>query len=286
MKTAVTFKGKLLNLVGRDIGKGKVVSDFKVVNSELEEVKLSNFSEKIKIINSFPSLDTPVCDLQVKEFNQNSVNFSDQVVVLGISKDLPFAQKRFCDSNNIKNVKIFSDYRYNSFGLNYGLLIKELNLVTRAVMILDKNNVLRYLQIVDEIAHQPNYQEVLDELEMVVKEPVQEQKEKLLKCRSCEAGSSSLSLTKIKELIAGLTAWDLIDNKKLKKKYKFQDYSEAKYFMNVIAEIASEQNHHPVLTLGYNVVKVSLTTHVAGGLTDNDFVMAKIIDQVFDKEGQ
>lgn len=286
MKNNITFKGKVLHLTGRNIDENKIAPDFKVVNSGLEEVKLSSLGEKIKVINSFPSLDTPVCDLQVKEFNKRATSFSDQVIVLGISKDLPFAQKKFCESNQIKNVRVFSDYRYNSFGLNYGLLIKELNLLARAVMILDKNNTLRYLQIVDEMTDQPNYQEVIDNLERVVKEPVKEEGQKPLKCKPCEAGTPSLPLDKIKELMSDLVAWDLIDNQKLRKKYKFKGYSQARYFLDVIAEVAAEQNHHPAMTITYNSVKVTLTTHASGGLTDNDFIMAKIIDQIFDKEAR
>ncbi|MCM8798875.1 MAG: thiol peroxidase, partial [Candidatus Omnitrophica bacterium] len=122
----IKFKGSPLTLVGRILEKGKIAPDFKVLSSDLKEITLKDFKDKIKIVTSFPSLDTSVCDLQVKEFNKQATNFSEDIVVLGISKDLPFAQKRFCEMNNIKNLSILSDYKYSSFGINYGLLIKEL----------------------------------------------------------------------------------------------------------------------------------------------------------------
>ena len=171
MVRSVNFKGKALILVGRVLRVNKSAPNFKVISNEMEEVSLDDFSDKIKIITSFPSLDTPVCDLQVKEFNKRAAGLSSEVVILGISKDLPFAQKRFCQANEIEAVKVLSDYNFSSFGINYGLLIKELNLLARAILIVDKNNRLRYLQVVDEITNQPSYDECLTNLEEVLKNP-------------------------------------------------------------------------------------------------------------------
>ena len=168
----VTFKGNPMTLVGRQLRVGARAPNFKVVSGDLKEITLANFQEKIKIINSFPSLDTPVCDLQVKEFNKKAQELSSDVLVLGISKDLPFAQRRFCEMNQIKNEVVLSDYKYSSFGINYGLLIKELNLLGRAALILDKGDTLRYAQVVDELTNSIDYADALKNLEEVINNPL------------------------------------------------------------------------------------------------------------------
>jgi thioredoxin-dependent peroxiredoxin len=124
------------------------------------------------VVNFFPSLDTPVCDLQVKEFNQRAAKLSPQVVVIGVSKDLPFAQARFCSANEIKNEVVLSDYRFTSFGLNYGFLIKELNLLARGSLIIDQNDRISYIQVVSEITHSVNFNEVFDALQGLLSAPV------------------------------------------------------------------------------------------------------------------
>jgi thiol peroxidase len=171
MTRVVTFKGAPLALTGKPVKLGRKAFDFKLVSQELKVVKLSDFSGKIKVINFFPSLDTPVCDLQVKEFNQRAAGLSPQVVVIGISKDLPFAQARFCSVNEIKNEVVLSDYRFDSFGLNYGFLIKELNLLARGTLIIDQSDCIRYIQVVSEITHSVNFNEVFDNLQEVVNAP-------------------------------------------------------------------------------------------------------------------
>ena len=143
MSKKITFKGSPLTLAGRALKIGSLAPNFRVTSQDLKEVTLSDFKGKIKIIASFPSLDTPVCDLQVKEFNKRAAQVSPEVAILGISKDLPFAQKRFCSMNEIKNETILSDYKFSSFGINYGLLIRELNLLARSVLIVDKNEIGR-----------------------------------------------------------------------------------------------------------------------------------------------
>ena len=171
MENKLTFKGSPVTLVGRVLQIGALAPEFRAVSSDLKETGLSDFKGKIKIITSFPSIDTPVCDLQVKEFNKRASAFSPDVVVIGVSKDLPFAQKRFCSANDIHAVTVLSDYKTSSFGINYGLLIKELNLLARAVLIVDKDDVVRYIQIVKELAMPPDYEDVLKQLEVVVKSP-------------------------------------------------------------------------------------------------------------------
>ncbi|MDD5584022.1 MAG: thiol peroxidase, partial [Candidatus Omnitrophica bacterium] len=254
---------------------------FTAVDTGLKEVTLSDFENKIKVITSFPSSDTPVCDLQVKEFNKRAAGFTANVIVIGISKDLPFAQKRFCDVNNIKNVTTLSDYRYSSFGINYGLLIKELNLLARSVLIIDANHTLRYLKIVEELTTAPDYEDALKNLETVVKSPtVSLGKAPPSHCAPCEAGAPPLPKEEVEKLLAQHRNWQLVEDKKLVKEFKFKDFIEAKYFLDLISVIAQEQGHHPTLTLMYNKLKITLTTHVAGGLTENDFIIARIIDEL------
>jgi thioredoxin-dependent peroxiredoxin len=172
MARIVTFKGTALALTGKPVKVGKRAPDFKVVSQDLKIVQLSDFNGKVKVVNFFPSLDTPVCDLQVKEFNKKAASLSPDVVVIGISKDLPFAQARFCSVNEIKNEVVLSDYRFSSFGLNYGFLIKELNLLARGTVIIDKNNRIRYIQLVSEITQSVNFQEVFGKLQEVFNNPL------------------------------------------------------------------------------------------------------------------
>jgi thiol peroxidase len=281
MVRTINFKGSTLTLVGRALKELSRAADFKVISQDLKEVNLAGFREKIKVITSFPSLDTPICDLQIKEFNERAAHTSKEVVILGISKDLPFAQKRFCEANKIKNAVVLSDYKFSSFGINYGLLIKELNLLARAVVTLDKNNVIRYIQIVPELSSPPNYEEVLKNLEAVIKNPDIELSEEMpAKCKPCEGGTPPLPKEKIEKLLAQYRGWQLVEEKKLVKDFKFKDFTEAKYFLDLVSVIAEEQGHHPVMTLSYNKLKITLTTHAAGGLTDNDFIMARIIDEL------
>ncbi|MFH0877566.1 MAG: thiol peroxidase [Candidatus Omnitrophota bacterium] len=280
MKT-VAFQGNPLTLVGRPVRIGSAAADFKVVSQELKDVTLSDFRGKIKIINSFPSLDTPVCDLQVKEFNKRALSLANEVVVIGISRDLPFAQKRFCQAHAIKNVVILSDYKTSSFGINYGLQIKELNLLARAVLVLDKNDIVRYVQIVAELTHAPDYEAVVNALSDVIKKPALavEQGEPS-QCKPCEGGTPPLPKETIERLLAQHRGWQLVDDKKINKEFIFKDFVEAKYFVDLIAVIAEEQGHHPTITIIYNKVKITLTTHAAAGLTQNDFIMSNLIDDL------
>lgn len=281
MQRQIHFKGKPLSLVGRVLKEGSFAPYFKAVGQDSQEVMLSDFKDKIKIITSFPSIDTPVCDLQVKEFNKRASKISDEVTVIGISKDLPFAQKRFCQTNDIKNLIVLSDYKTSSFGINYGLLVKELNLLARSILILDRNNVVRYIQIVDELSQPPDYEAALKILGELVKNPKLEVKSELpIHCKPCEGGVPALAKEQIETLLAQHRGWELIDDKKIRKEFKFKDFVEAKYFLDLVSIIAEEQGHHPTLTIIYNKLKITLSTHAAKGLTDNDFIMAKIIDEL------
>lgn len=268
-------------LSGRAIAEGRNAPYFRLVDGGLKDVGLSDFSGKIKVITTFPSIDTPVCDMQVKEFNKRAAGMASEAIILGISKDLPFAQRRFCQAFDIQKVILLSDYKYSSFGINYGLLVKELNLLARSILLLDKNDVIRYIQIVDELTTAPNYDEALKDLSEIQKNPEYAPSESLPKaCKACEGGIPAMPKDKVEKLMAAYRGWQLLEDKKISKEFKFRDFSEAKYFLDLVSVIAEEQGHHPTLTLIYNKLKITLTTHSAGGLTENDFIMAKIIDEL------
>ena len=160
-KGLVTMKGKPITLVGQAVKVGQKAPDFEVTANDLSPVKFSSFAGKVCIIASVPSLDTSVCDLETRKFNEKAAQLGGDVVVLTISMDLPFAQKRWCGAAGIKNVQTLSDHRDASFGRAYGVLIKDLRLLARAVFVVDKKGVVRYLQIVPDIATEPDYDAVL-----------------------------------------------------------------------------------------------------------------------------
>ncbi len=166
-KGEVTIKGEALTLIGDKIEVNQAAPDFKVLSQDLKDVGLMDFKGKIKLIASVPSLDTPVCDLQIKRFNDEATKISKDVVIIFISMDLPFAQKRFCSEFNIKKVKAFSDHRKANFGINYGVLISELRLLARALFIIDKNDIVKYSQVVKEISTPPDYEAVLRALKEI-----------------------------------------------------------------------------------------------------------------------
>jgi len=156
---AITMKGNPLTLTGHEIKVGDLAPDATLVANDLSEVKLSSFKGKKIILSVVPSLDTPVCDLQTKRFNQEASRL-DGVVVLTVSKDLPFAQKRWCGAAGASAVKTLSDYRGN-FGETYGVLIKGLGLLARCIFVIDESGKVTYIQLVKEVASEPNYDEVL-----------------------------------------------------------------------------------------------------------------------------
>ncbi len=159
----VTFAGNSLILVGNAGGVGDKAPDFAAVDKELNEVKLSDFAGKVKIISVTPSLDTPVCDLQARRFNEEAQELPGAVVVLNLSMDLPFAIARYCADAGLDKVKALSDHREASFGMAYGVLIKGLRLLARSIFVIDKENKIRYLQIVPEVTSHPDYDRALAE---------------------------------------------------------------------------------------------------------------------------
>lgn len=158
----VTMGGNPVTLLGPELKVGDHAPDFKVVDGDFNPVSLNNFRGKNKIISVVPSLDTPICELQTQRFNQELEQLPDDVVVLTISMDLPFAQSRFCGAHNINRVQVLSDYKYRSFGYAFGVMIKEMMLLTRAIFLLDKKNIIRYVEICPEVKEHPHYHEALE----------------------------------------------------------------------------------------------------------------------------
>jgi thiol peroxidase len=164
----ITFKGNPFTLLGPELKVGDSAPDFVVVDNGLAPVSLANSAGKIRVISSVPSLDTPVCDTETRRFNQEAAGLPENVVVLTVSLDLPFAQKRWCGAAGIDRVSTLSDYRERSFGQNYGVLIKELLLLTRAIFIVDADDIIRYIQIVPEVTNEPDYAAVISAVKQLL----------------------------------------------------------------------------------------------------------------------
>ena len=160
-KGVISFKGNPLTLIGPEIKVGDKAPDFQVIGADLSAVTLQNFKGKTKLISVVPSLDTPVCDQQTRRFNEEAGKLPSDVVVLTISMDLPFAQKRFCSTAGISKVQVFSDHRDASFGQAYGTLIKELKLLTRSIFVIGSDDKIQYVEYVKEVTNHPNYDAAL-----------------------------------------------------------------------------------------------------------------------------
>jgi thiol peroxidase len=158
----ITFKGKPMTLLGPELKVGEKAPAFRVVDNGMAAVTLADFQGKVKIISAVPSLDTPVCDMETRRFNQEAATLPDRVVVLTISMDLPFAQKRWCGAAGIDKVRTLSDYQERSFALAYGVLIKELQLLSRSIFVVDGSDMVRYIQHVKEVTTEPDYAAVIN----------------------------------------------------------------------------------------------------------------------------
>jgi thioredoxin-dependent peroxiredoxin len=159
----VTLKGNPVTLTGNEVKVGQKAPDAELVANDLSTVKLSSLSQgKVCILTSVPSLDTSVCDVETRRFNVEAGALGDAVLVLAVSMDLPFAQARWCGAAGVKNVRTLSDHRDAALGKGYGVLIKGLRLLARAVFVVDKQGVVRYVELVKEVASEPNYAAALD----------------------------------------------------------------------------------------------------------------------------
>ncbi|HET8550248.1 MAG TPA: thiol peroxidase [Bryobacteraceae bacterium] len=157
---AVTLRGNPMTLVGPELHVGDKAPDFDVVDSGMQPVNLARTGTNVRIFSVVPSLDTPVCDAQTKRFNDESVKLPG-IDIYTVSMDLPFAQKRWCGDFGVDRVKMLSDHRNASFGMNYGTLIRELRIESRAIFVVDRNNMLQYVEYVKEMANHPDYEAAL-----------------------------------------------------------------------------------------------------------------------------
>jgi len=157
----VTFGGKPVTLLGPELKVGDDAPDVEVTDNDLNPVKLSTFKGKVAIVAAVASLDTNTCDVETRRFNEELGKLSDDVVVLTISMDLPFAQKRWCGAAGVEAVKTFSDHKTAAFGEAWGVLIKELRLLARAVFVVDREGDIRYVELLSEVGNEPNYEAAL-----------------------------------------------------------------------------------------------------------------------------
>ena len=156
----VTMKGNPLTLQGKELRVGDQAPDFEVIDNDLNPVQFSYFKGRPCVISSVPSLDTSVCDMETRRFNEEAGKLGPDVTILTISMDLPFAQKRWCGAAGVDSVITLSDHREGMFGKAYGVLIKEIRLLARAVFVVDRSGIIRYIQLVPEIAEEPDYEGV------------------------------------------------------------------------------------------------------------------------------
>lgn len=158
----VTFQGNPLTLVSKPLEKGTKAPDFTVLDNSLNPLKLSDFKGKPVLIIAVPSLDTPVCDMEVRKFNEKAAGLNSDLKIVTVSMDLPFAQARWCGAAGIDRVVTASDHREASFGNAYGVLIKELRLLARSLFLVDTKGDIAYTQLVEEVTSEPDYDEVID----------------------------------------------------------------------------------------------------------------------------
>lgn len=158
----ITFQGNPLHLEGNLPRVGEKVPAFTLVANDLSPKTLADFAGKVLVLATVPSLDTPVCDLEMRHFNSEAAKLSDKCQIIAVSCDLPFAQARWCGAAGASNVIALSDYMENGFGKSYGVLIRELHLLARAVFVVNAQGVLVYEQLVPEMTDQPNYTPVLE----------------------------------------------------------------------------------------------------------------------------
>ena len=165
----VTFKGNPITLIGPELKAGDKAPDFKALGKGLVEVTLAESKGKTRLISVVPSLDTPVCELQTKRFNEEASKLPSNIVVYTVSMDLPFAQGRFCTAQHADKITCLSDHRDASFGKAYGTLIKELRLLTRAVFVVGPDDKIQYVEYVKEVTQHPDYEKALAVLKTPVK---------------------------------------------------------------------------------------------------------------------
>ncbi len=170
MHRTVLFGDRELTLEGKHREAGDKAPEFTVVDENLEEVSSDEFADKIRIISVFPSIDTSVCALQTKHFYKKISRLGDDVVLLSISADLPFAQKRFCAAEGIENGHVYSDYREMDFGRKYGFILKELRLLSRGIVVIDRKGIIRYIEYAPQVREHVDYDRAMDAVKELLEE--------------------------------------------------------------------------------------------------------------------
>ncbi len=157
----ITIHGNPLTLLGTPVKAGDKAPDFTALDNDLAPKSLADYSEKVLVLAAVPSLDTPVCEMETRRFNAEAGKLGKDVKILTLSMDLPFAQKRWCAASGVEQVQTLSDHRDASFGQAYGLLIKELRLLARAVLVLDEKRTVKYMELLPEVTKEPDYEKAL-----------------------------------------------------------------------------------------------------------------------------
>jgi thiol peroxidase len=165
---AANFKGNPITLVGPELKVGDQAPDFQINKNLLETASLNDFAGKVKLISVVPSVDTGVCDAQTRRFNEAASSLGDNVVIITVSVDLPFAQSRWCGAAGVDRVVLLSDYKSHSFGEAYGVYIQELGLDMRSIFVLDANNTIKYVEYLGEMTEHPNYEAAIDAVKALV----------------------------------------------------------------------------------------------------------------------
>lgn len=164
---AVKMKGNPITLIGPELKKGDPAPDFKCAETLGSEIGLESFGDDVKVFNVVVSVDTPVCDVQIRRFNEEAAGLSDSVQIITMSMDLPFAQSRYCAAAGVERVKTASDYQHASFGEAYGVLIKENRLLARAIFVVGRDNVIEHVEYVEDLVNEPDYNAALEVIKSI-----------------------------------------------------------------------------------------------------------------------
>lgn len=157
----ITFQGGPTTVSGSSVEEGKPAPDFLLTGSDMSDVKLADYKDKVLVVISLPSVETPVCDSETRKFNEKAASLDDNISILAVSLDLPFAQKRYCEAEGINAVRVVSDYKHRQFSENYGTYVKELGLLARGVFVIGKDGLVKHVEYVSEIAEEPDYEAAL-----------------------------------------------------------------------------------------------------------------------------
>lgn len=164
----ITFGGDKVTLLGKQVEVGQEAPAFKATKNDLSEFNSEDLKGKVVVYSIAPSLDTSVCAIQAKKFNHDALDLSDDVVIVTITEDLPFAQKRFCANEDIKNLEVVSDYKEREFGEKYGFLMDEHKLLARGVVVVDKEGKIAYVEYVPEVTNEVDFDAALEAVKELV----------------------------------------------------------------------------------------------------------------------